>query len=148
MFRGKKHSITIIIVETSSQISLQQHFLWVNVSKFVTCWCRLPLPHVSDRLFITEFSVSIKLSLLLWQQHYSSGLGQAKQGLLSCSHLLPHIDLCSLHYQHRGYLHDTSTPCMLMMLLSATRMVISWAGEGEKDGAKLWRKEEIKRDCT
>lgn len=105
-------------------------------------------PHVSDRPFITELSVSIKLSLLLWQQHYSSGLGLAKQSLLSCSHLRLPIDRCSLHYQHRGYLHDTGTLRMLMMLLSATRMLVSWGRAREKEGTKHGRKEEIKRDCT
>lgn len=96
----------------------------------LTCgltWCG-----VCDRPFITELSVSVKLSSLLWQQHYSSGLGLAKQRPLSCSHLLPRIDRCSLHYQHRGYLHDTGTLRMLMMLLSATGMLVSWAWEGER----------------
>lgn len=102
----------------------------INISKLVTS-C-LTWPHVGDRPFIIELSVSIKLSLLLWQQHYSSGLGPAKQRLLSCSHLLLPIDRCSLHYQHRGYLHDTGTPRMLMMLLSATRMLVSWGGERER----------------
>lgn len=107
------------------------------------------LPRVSNRPFIADLSVSIKLSLLLWQQHYSSGLRLAKHRLLGYSHLLLPIDRCSLHYQHRGYLHDTGTLRMLMMLLSATRMLVSWGKEGEreKEGAKHRRKEEIKRDC-
>lgn len=130
-----------------------QHSLWIrneiNISKLDVTGC-LTWPLVSDRPFITELSVSIKLSQLLWQQHYSSGLGLAKQRLLSCSHLLLPIDRCSLHYQHRGYLHDTGTLRMLMMLLSPTRMLVSWGrerGRG-KEGAKHGRKEEIKRDCT
>lgn len=96
-----------------------------------------------------SLSVSIKLSPLLWQQHYSSGLGLAKQSPLSCSHLLLPIDPCSLHYQHRGYLHDTGTLRMLMMLLSATGMLVSWGRGRErgKEGATHGRKEEIKRDC-
>lgn len=127
------------------------HTLWIwdeiNISELVAGG--LTLPHVGDRPFITELSVSIKLSLLLWQQHYSSGLGLAKQRLLSCSHLLLPIDRCSLHYQHRGYLHDTATPRMLMMLLSACRMFVSWGGERERRRERnTERKEEIKRDCT
>lgn len=101
------------------------------------------LPPAGDRPFITELSVSIKLSLLLWQQHYSSGLGLAKQRLASRSHLLLPIDRCSLHYQHRGYLHDTGAPRMLMMLLSATGMLVSSGrvdrGRG-KEGAKARQK--------
>jgi len=120
----------------------------MNVSKLVTRCSTWPPCRVGDRPFITGLSVGVKLSLLLWQQHYSSGLGLAKQRLHSCSHLLLGIDRCSLHYQHRGYLHDTGTLRMLMMLLSATGMLISWAIEGEKKGAKLRRKEVIKRDCT
>lgn len=91
------------------------------------------LPPAGDRPFITELSVSIKLSLLLWQQHYSSGLGLAKQRLAGRSHLLLPIDRCSLHYQHRGYLHDTGAPRMLMMLLSATGMLVSSGAGGRRE---------------
>lgn len=117
------------------------HSLWIwneiNISKLVTGrWTR---PRVGDRQFITELSVSIKLSLLLWQRHYSSGLGPAKQRLLSCSHLRLPIDRCSPHYRHRGYLHDTGAPRMLMMLLSATRMPVSWGGERESEGGSQTR---------
>ena len=42
-----------------------------------------PLP-ASDKLFIMSLSASIKLSLLLWQQHYSSGL--LPQYKAACSH--------------------------------------------------------------
>ena len=111
------------------------------------------------RPFITELSVSIKLSpAIMTTALLIRTRAVAKQGLLSCSHLLLPIDRCSLHYQHRGYLHDTGTLRMLMMLLSATRMLVSWGREGEggrerrregeKEGAKHGRKEEIKRDCT
>lgn len=99
--------------------------------------CCVP-PSVCDRPFITELSVSIKLSPLLWWQHYSSGSGGTKQAPprtspASYRSLYPPLPTARLSAWHRRSMHVDDASRLLLL---GRRYHGVESGTGRKEGAE------------